>query len=112
MIPKHWGYEIVLVNEPEYCAKFLHVYPMKRSSLHYHRLKKETFIVQSGEVWLEQRDVRGIPIDEILNIGDHRTIEPKTPHRFSSREGAVLLEVSTHHSDDDVVRIEASGDLA
>lgn len=61
-----------------------------------------------GIVRLEQRDVRGVPFEEILKPGDQRLIMPKTPHRFSSLEGAMISEVSTMHSDEDVVRIEES----
>jgi mannose-6-phosphate isomerase-like protein (cupin superfamily) len=110
VIEKAWGTEEVLVDEREYCAKRLRITPSKRCSLHYHPRKKETFVVESGIVRLEQRDVRGAAIDETLAAGDSRTIAPGTPHRFSSREGAVVLEVSTRHDDLDVVRIEPSGD--
>src|SRR5271165_6199078 len=107
-IVKEWGQEVVIVNEPEYCAKWLHIAPGKKCSLHYHKLKKETFHVQHGLVRLEQRDVRGAVIDELLKPGESRTIMPRTPHRFSSHRGAVILEISTHHSDEDVVTIEPS----
>jgi mannose-6-phosphate isomerase-like protein (cupin superfamily) len=110
IVKKAWGIENVLVNEPEYCCKELRIFPKKQCSLHYHKEKKETFIVQSGLVRLEQRDVRGIAIDELLEPHEQRTIEPKTPHRFSSEYGAVILEVSTHHEDSDVIRIEPSGE--
>lgn len=110
-VAKEWGAEFWLVNEPEYCAKELVIAAGKRSSLHYHRVKKETFIVKSGVVRLEQRDVRGAVIDEYLLPNEQRTILPKTPHRFSSIAGGVILEISTHHDDADVVRIEPSGSI-
>jgi mannose-6-phosphate isomerase-like protein (cupin superfamily) len=111
IVKKVWGTENVLVNEPEYCLKILYLYPGRKCSLHYHTIKKETFSVQSGLVRLEQRDLRGHPIDELLKPGETRTIMPKTPHRFSSTHGAVMLEVSTHHEDEDVTRIEPSGEV-
>jgi len=110
-IEKAWGHEFVICNEPEYCSKFLHIDAGKKCSLHYHHVKKETFYVRSGLVRLEQRDVRGVAIDELLKPGESRTIMPKTPHRFSSKFGAVILETSTHHDDADVVRLEPSGCL-
>src|SRR5271165_5162726 len=102
-IVKDWGQEVVIVNEPEYCAKWLHIAPGKKCSLHYHKLKKETFHVQHGIVRLEHN------LDELLLAGESRTILPGVRHRFSSHKGAVILEISTHHSDEDVVRIEPSG---
>src|SRR2546429_4045694 len=109
VVKKAWGSEEWLVNEPEYCAKVLKIKQNCASSLHYHCIKKETFIVQSGTVRLEQRDLRGIPIDELLMPGESRTIEPNTPHRFSAKNKAEILEISTHHDEQDVIRIEPSG---
>lgn len=116
-VAKAWGYEEVLVNEPEYCAKILNISPGKKCSLHYHKTKKETFFIQSGLVRLEQAKVIRpteffqITRDELLKFDESRTIEPMTPHRFSSTYGATILEISTHHDDADVVRLEPSGDL-
>lgn len=111
IVKKVWGQERILCNEPEYCAKILDLNGGYACSLHYHLKKTETFIVQSGCVTLEQRDVRGVPIVEVLLEGNSRKIMPKTPHRFSSRLGATILEISTHHEDSDVVRIEDSKQL-
>jgi mannose-6-phosphate isomerase-like protein (cupin superfamily) len=113
-IDKAWGYEIVIVNEPEYCAKFLHIDAGKKSSLHYHAKKKETFFVQSGLVRLERLrkpDSEEWNIDELLKFGEQRTIHPGTPHRFSSVHGGTILEISTHHEEADVIRIEPSSAL-
>ena len=111
VVGKRWGSEHWITNEAEYCAKILEIYPGMRCSLHFHPRKKETFYVQKGQVKLEQWDVRGIPFEEILFPGDTRTIYPKTQHRFSSIEGATVLEISTHHDDSDVVRITDSGPI-
>lgn len=105
---KLWGYEDLVVNNEDYCAKFLNIKANYQCSLHYHLKKRETFFVMQGVVRLEQRDVRGVPIVEFLVAGEQRTIEPKTPHRFSSLNAATILEISTTHSDEDVVRIEDS----
>lgn len=105
-IVKEWGEEKIICNEPEYCSKYLHISPQKKCSLHYHNQKKETFFVVSGLVRLEWSD-----FDELLIAGESRTIMPTTLHRFSSLRGATILEISTHHSDEDVVRIEPSGSL-
>ena len=34
----------------------------------------------------------------ILKPGDHYTLEPGTNHTFSSNEGAIVEEISTHDS--------------
>lgn len=109
VVPKLWGTEHWIVNSDKYCFKVLTVNPGYQCSLHYHKKKDETYIVYDGEILLEQRDVRGYPYEEVLSTGQQRHIEPKTPHRFHAMGGmAVVLEISTHHDDADVVRIEES----
>jgi D-lyxose ketol-isomerase len=116
LVDKEWGFEQVVCNELEYCAKFLHVKPGKKCSLHYHSIKKETFHLMSGSVEVEtrQKNVEGKMATFLVELPAHLkqiTIMPGTPHRFSSQEGAILLEISTHHDDADVVRLEPSGNL-
>lgn len=109
VMPKVWGSEHWIVNSDKYCLKVLTVVPGYQCSLHYHKNKDETFIVQQGQVLLEQRDIRGYPYEELLSAGEQRHIAPKTPHRFQAKDAvAVIIEISTHHDDADVVRIEDS----
>ncbi len=102
--PKVWGKEVLLVNEPEYCSKKLIIKKRASGSLHYHPVKKETFILVSGKVHLEYGDK-----DVILKVGSMPvTILPRTPHRFKGLQRSVILEVSTHHEDNDIIRLEMS----
>ena len=107
IVMKKWGYEEILVDDEDYCCKLLNIHPKKKCSLHFHSIKKETFLVRSGLVRLEHGNQ-----DELLKPGESRTIMPETPHRFSSVHGAIILEVSTHHSDEDVTRLEPSGEIS
>ena len=50
--PKGWGYEKWIVNTDEYCGKLLFFEEGKRCSWHYHKLKDETFYLQSGKMLL------------------------------------------------------------
>ena len=108
IVEKVWGREEWLIQEPEYWAKRLYIKPKFRCSLHYHVRKKETFLVESGWIVLEHGGTQSI-----LGPGQFRTILPLEPHRFWAHNGGdeerVILEVSTFHSDDDVVRLEPSG---
>jgi mannose-6-phosphate isomerase-like protein (cupin superfamily) len=107
VVEKEWGFENVICNTPLYCAKFLHISPGKRSSLHRHMHKDETFYVMDGECWIEIGPIG----PQTLCKGDSKHIPPGYNHRFSSKDGCTLLEVSTHHSDEDVIRLEPSGSL-
>ncbi len=105
-VKKEWGVEEWFCNELEYCYKRLLISPGKQCSLHFHPIKKETFIVQSGVVRFELAGV-----EEELGPGDVRTILPRNAHRFGSVHGATIIEVSTHHEDSDCVRLEPSGNI-
>ena len=105
IVSKLWGTERILHNGPDYCMKVLTIEPGFQSSLHYHRQKRETFLVTEGLVLLELGLVR-----HFMSAGMHMTVEPGTVHRFCSgdRRCAVVIEASTEHREDDVVRLEPS----
>lgn len=106
--PKLWGGEYLITNTELYCAKYLVVNPGYQCSLHRHLVKDETFIVVEGGIQLECGD-------ELLRMTHGmRRVKPGTWHRFSNKMQhlAVILEVSTHHSDDDVERKEESRRLS
>lgn len=109
IVNKTWGYEQILVNNDRYCAKLLHIHPGYECSLHYHDIKKETFICIEGSVEIDL-EVGGLIRQQSLYLGQQLTINPGTPHRFRTlnEEFAVLLEVSSSHNDDDVVRLQES----
>lgn len=100
---KVWGTEFLVTNTGKYCSKFLLINPGHQCSLHFHPDKQETFAVLDGLVRLEYgKEIR------YMATGNTELILPGTPHRFSSMSGALILETSTQHSDQDVVRIENS----
>jgi len=112
-VKKQWGLEVWLCNNEKYCAKFLILKPGYQCSLHAHRYKDETFIVLSGKVNLEtlQFKENGEKTVNTLKAGNSYRILPDLFHRFSSKLGALILEVSTTHSDEDVIRLEESRKL-
>jgi mannose-6-phosphate isomerase-like protein (cupin superfamily) len=109
-IDKEWGFEQIVVNSPLYCAKFLHFKPGKKSSLHYHNTKDETFYVMDGDCGIQTSLVEPNPWP-VFYKGQSKHIPPGLPHRVHSKLGCLILEISTHHDDADVVRIEPSGNL-
>lgn len=103
---KVWGCEWWLENGPKGCLKILVVNPGFQCSLHMHPIKSERFIIADGIVTMlvggmECSAKQGMSFD--VPAGTH--------HKFGSFDGAVLLEVSTFHSDDDVVRLTQSGPI-
>jgi mannose-6-phosphate isomerase-like protein (cupin superfamily) len=104
IVEKAWGHEVIRVNTEAYCFKELHVEPGMRCSLHYHAVKDETFIVAAGVAVIQLGD-------EVKTYWPNYAVRvrPGVKHRFGSYAGCVLHEVSTHHEDADVVRLEQSG---
>lgn len=107
-VEKVWGIEYWVVNNDKYCMKLLQINPGGCCSLHRHPIKDETFYVNEGTCMIE---VSGEI--QTLNPGDSVHIPPETPHRFWVPRGinavpCEIVEVSTRHDDEDVVRLEPS----
>lgn len=126
--PKHrkgWGYELWVVNGEDYCGKELVLYEGKKCSIHYHKIKKETFYVIDGEMAVELYE-RPFEVEEdlvstleelhgtgqlesktvMMLSGDSLTIDPYTPHRFVGLAPKTrFIEFSTQHFEEDSYRI-------
>lgn len=103
IMPKTWGHEEWIVNS-EYCGKKLVLNEGHCCSLHYHKIKDETFYIASGRVGFQLNDEYFI-----LNPGDSLLITPGTKHRFYGLENSEIFEFSTHHLEEDSYRDEVSG---
>ena len=112
-----WGGELRFINEPPateipsedrgYCAKFLYLGNNLPSSLHYHKNKKETFMVMFGKVQIKLVSDGGTETMEVLNPGEKLTLEPGMKHQFQSIDPtgrSLILEASTYHEDSDTYR--------
>ncbi|KKN73876.1 hypothetical protein LCGC14_0396780 [marine sediment metagenome] len=102
-IKKKWGEEIWLVNE-EYCGKLLLIKQGAESSCHYHPKKKETFYCLEGFVKLT---IQGKEYN-LAPMLRPKTILPNELHKFKGISDAVIIEISTHHDDEDVIRLSES----
>jgi len=103
-VSKAWGKEFWIVNCPEYCGKLLFIDRDAESSYHYHKEKKETFYCIEGFASLT---VEGKPYHLHLMTWP-KTILPGQKHGFHARRKTVLLEISTHHDENDVFRLTES----
>lgn len=112
-VTKVWGTEIWLTNTNDYCAKFLLISPGYKCSLHCHRIKKETFFVLEGQAKIKLIHPYNGSTEQLYNPGDYIELSPSTYHSFQSAnyQPVLLLEVSTRHSDADVVRLVDSGPI-
>jgi len=104
---KGWGYEMWLHNDEKYCGKLLYFDKGKRCSYHYHKLKYETFYLQSGMIQLRHsydNDLQAAAV-EILMPGDTFEILPNLRHEMLALKDSELFEFSTQHFETDSYRI-------
>jgi mannose-6-phosphate isomerase-like protein (cupin superfamily) len=104
VVEKVWGYELWLVNCDEYCSKLLIVDRKAECSYHCHKDKKETFTCLEGGAILT---IEGEEF-HLLPWARSKTIFPGEYHSFRALKKTVILEVSTHHEDDDSFRLTES----
>jgi len=104
-VKKKWGGEFWIAN-CGYCGKILELKKGFQCSLHLHKVKSETFLVLTGKVRFELG--KKIAILKPMDIVD---VPVNTLHRFSGLKDSVIVEFSTHHSDEDSFRIELSGKI-
>tara|TARA_B100000287_G_scaffold331699_1_gene316604 strand:+ start:5279 stop:5635 length:357 start_codon:yes stop_codon:yes gene_type:complete len=106
-VSKGWGFEKWIANNKQYCGKLLFIAKNKRCSWHYHKLKRETFYVQSGRIklWYGKTDDRDASSTTILEPGDNFHVPRGLRHQMLAIEDTELFEFSTQHFDDDSNRV-------
>ncbi len=107
IVPKGWGREIWIANNPLYCGKILEIRKGRRCSLHYHKLKTESFYLRSGRLKVRIKDS---PESEQLGEfelapGDCMDVPSGLVHQMEALEDSELLEFSTQHFDSDSYRL-------
>ncbi len=106
IVEKVWGSEEWIINTDKYCFKKLNLNKGFQCSIHFHKNKDETFIIESGKVLMEFDDQT-----KLMMPGDKIRIMPGVKHRFSGVENSVIIEVSTHHEEDDSYRDTQSREI-
>lgn len=89
-VPKSWGYEKWIANSKLYCMKHLHVVRKRKSSVHFHKLKDETFYVNSGIVLLDYLPPKLWKYDEAKSLSDYVSEWQKPQMKFLTEERANL----------------------
>jgi mannose-6-phosphate isomerase-like protein (cupin superfamily) len=102
---KSWGKEIWISNSSLYCGKKLILSKGKDSSLHFHKIKDETFYIQKGKVRMEIHP-NGKKQIIIMKRGDSLHIYPGLLHQFFGIENSEIFEFSTQHFEEDTYRIK------
>jgi len=93
-------------------GKIIHILEGHRTSLKYHKLKSEVFVVLSGTVRVDFGNSKTIDRPEkhpmqsrILREGDVVHVLSECPYRLTALENCKLIEIGDRH-DNEPVRIE------
>jgi D-lyxose ketol-isomerase len=86
---------ITVINR-EYCKKILILLPNQTHPQQYHKIKEESFFILYGEVDLYLNGEL-----KKYKVGDLVTIEPNVKHKFFSKTGAIIEEISSTHNRSD-----------
>ena len=131
IICKVWGHEQIMHNDQSYCAKLLVLNRGCCCSIHFHALKNESFLMESGlmllEIWGKlpknygEKHIANVRISEpkryILSSlhGEGYSyphffiIEQRVPHRFTGLSGTCrFYEASSQDFADDSIRVTKS----
>jgi len=106
-VEKGWGHELWIANSAKYCGKLLYFNADTRCSFHYHKLKDETFYLQSGSVMvaLSGYDLIEQATWRVMSPGDSLHIPIGIRHQIVALDDSELFEFSTEHFDSDSYRI-------
>lgn len=106
--PKGWGREIWIANNALYCGKILEIAKGKRCSLHFHKLKTESFYLRAGRlrVRVKESAEAGAIREFELHEGQCMDVPLGLVHQMEALEDSELYEFSTQHFDSDSHRIE------
>lgn len=103
---KGWGYEDIWASSENYCGKKLVFDAGSQCSMHFHAVKDETWLVESGLFrveWIETKsgEIRG----QQLGPGDTWHNPPLLPHRLICLKKGTVAEVSTYDDPNDNYRV-------
>ncbi len=96
IVPKGWGSEVWIANGDLYCGKILEINKGKRCSLHYHKIKTESFYLRAGRlnIRVKESPEASKAIEEfVLEAGECMDIPIGLVHQMEALEDAELLRV-------------------
>ena len=108
-VNKSWGRELWIHNDERYCGKILEIDKGARFSMHFHKLKTETWYVISGKLKFEWINFPSGDWHTAVTLEPGMSIHIPAgfAHRLTGLTRDVrIMEVSTQHFDSDSYRIE------
>jgi mannose-6-phosphate isomerase-like protein (cupin superfamily) len=105
--PKGWGSETWIVNNERYCGKILEIRKGKKCSLHFHKLKTESFYLRAGHLKIRvKRSPEAEALEEFDMLpGQCMDVPIGLVHQMEAIEDSELFEFSTQHFETDSHRL-------
>ena len=102
-IDKFYQYGITMINviNNKYCKKLIIMLPGQKHPEQYHKIKEESFFILHGNVSLLLNNKR-----YYLKEGMLKTILPRTKHKFFTKKGCIIEELSSTSKSDDSFYID------
>jgi len=112
VVNKSWGNEIRIVDNEDnnYSGKLLNINQNESTSTHFHSKKHKTFYVLIGSLYIEIIEPESAELMR-YTVDSEETfeIEQNVTHRLYAQDsGVTVIEISTHHDDEDVYRVQAA----
>jgi mannose-6-phosphate isomerase len=107
IVLKGWGREVWIANGDLYCGKILEIQKGRKCSLHYHKIKTESFYLRSGRLKVRVLTSGDSPIVEEfeLEAGQCMDVPVGLIHQIEAIDDAEIYEFSTQHFDHDSHRL-------
>jgi mannose-6-phosphate isomerase len=103
---KPWGNALVWSSNTNFQGKIITIRKGHRTSLKFHKIKNEFFLIMSGLVKVTFGNSRTIekpgkyPWDErILSPGDVFNVQSECPYRLEALEESIVVEIGDKSSD-------------
>ena len=105
-VPKKWGHELIICNNEEFCGKLLVFKKGSQFSAHQHIKKREVFYILSGSINLMTINPKDATQNNVhLFEGGIVEIPRFLVHQITALEDTIVVEFSTHHDDEDSLRV-------
>jgi mannose-6-phosphate isomerase-like protein (cupin superfamily) len=107
IVPKGWGREVWIANGERYCGKILEIRKGKKCSLHFHKIKDESFYLRAGRLRLKVMPSSDATVCEefILEAGQCMDVPVGLVHQMEALEDSELYEFSSQHFESDSYRL-------
>ncbi len=107
VVPKGWGREVWIANNSRYCGKILEIRKGNKCSLHFHKIKDESFYLRAGRLLVRIKESpQAVAMEEfILEPGQCMDVPMGLVHQMEAIEDAELYEFSSQHLDSDSHRL-------